>query len=87
MGLLIIWYMYNMTLVHVVARKSVFGVANQVRYKPDCTDSKDGQRLEMSDLEGLYCLCSKNKGAEQLRSHCEADLRLCFCIGKKLIFT
>ena len=25
--------------------------------------------------------CSKNKGADQLRSYCEADLRLCFRIG------
>ena len=24
----------------------------------------------------------KNKGADQLRSYCEADLRLCFRIGK-----
>ena len=25
-----------------------------------------------------YCLC-ENKGADQLRSNCEADQRLCFC--------
>ena len=25
---------------------------------------------------------SKNKGADQLRSNCEADLHLCFCIYK-----
>ena len=28
--------------------------------------------------EGLYYLCSKNKGADQLCSYCTADLRLCF---------
>ena len=28
--------------------------------------------------EGLYYMCSKNKGADQLRGHREADLRLCF---------
>ena len=28
--------------------------------------------------EGLYYPCSKNKGADQLRSYSEADLRLCF---------
>ena len=28
--------------------------------------------------EGLYYPCSENKGTDQLRSFCEADLRLCF---------
>ena len=27
-------------------------------------------------------LCNENKGADQLRSYCEADLHLCFRIGK-----
>ena len=35
--------------------------------------------------EGLYYLCSGNKGADQLRSYCEADLRLCFRICKLLV--
>ena len=26
----------------------------------------------------MYYPCSENKGADQLRSYCEADLRLCF---------
>ena len=26
----------------------------------------------------MYYPCSKSKGADQLRSYCEADLRLCF---------
>ena len=30
----------------------------------------------------LYYPCSKNKGADQLHSYCEADLRLCFRICK-----
>ena len=30
---------------------------------------------------------SENKGADQLRGYREADLRLCFCICKKLVFT
>ena len=29
-------------------------------------------------VEELYYQCSENKGADQLRSYCEADLRLCF---------
>ena len=32
--------------------------------------------------EELYYPSSENKGADQLRSYCEADLRLCFRIGK-----
>ena len=35
----------------------------------------------------MYCLCSKNKGADQLRGYCEADLRLCFRICKKPVFS
>ena len=31
-------------------------------------------------------MCSENKGADQLRSYCGADLRLCLCIGKNPVF-
>ena len=34
----------------------------------------------------MYYLYSKNKGADQLRSYREADLRLCFRICKKADF-
>ena len=34
-------------------------------------------------MEGLYYPCSENKGADQLRGHCEADLRLCFSHMRK----
>ena len=30
--------------------------------------------------EELYFSCTENKGADQLCSHCKADLSLCFCI-------
>ena len=30
---------------------------------------------------------SENKGADQLRGHREADLRLCFCICKNPVFS
>ena len=30
----------------------------------------------------MYYPCSENKGADQLRGYREADLRLCFRIGK-----
>ena len=32
-------------------------------------------------------MCSKNKGADQLRGYHDADLRLCFCICKKPYFS
>ena len=38
-------------------------------------------------VEGLFYLCSENKGADQLRGYREADLRLCFRICKKLVFS
>ena len=38
-------------------------------------------------MEGLYYLCGENKGADQLRGYREADLRLCFRICKKPVFS
>ena len=43
-------------------------------------------KIRIYQEEGMYYLCSKNKGADQLRSYCEADLRLCFCICRLLVF-
>ena len=36
--------------------------------------------------EELYYPSSENKGADQLRSYCEADVRLCFRLGRLLVF-
>ena len=45
----------------------------------------------IKEIEELYYLCSENKGADQLHSncysYCAADLRLCFCICKKPVFS
>ena len=35
----------------------------------------------------MYYLCSENKGADQLRGYREADLRICFRICKRLVFS
>ena len=35
----------------------------------------------------MYYPCSENKGADQLRGYREADLRLCFCLCKLLVFS
>ena len=36
--------------------------------------------------EELYYPSSENKGADQLRSYCESDLRLCFRLSRLLVF-
>ena len=41
-------------------------------------------RIEVE--EELYYPSSENKGADQLRGHPEADLRLCFRICRLLVF-
>ena len=38
-------------------------------------------------VEGLYYPYSENKGADKQRSYCAADLRLCFRICKKPVFS
>ena len=44
-------------------------------------------KFQMKVEEGLYYPCSENKGADQLRSYCEADLRLCFRLCRLLVFS
>ena len=34
----------------------------------------------------MYYPCSENKGADQLRSYCEADLPICFRLSRLLVF-
>ena len=46
-----------------------------------------GWKFWTKKVEKLYYPCSENKGrADQLRSHCEADLRLCFRLCKLSVF-
>ena len=44
-------------------------------------------KFRIQEEEELYYLCSKNKGADQVCTYCTADLRLCFLIGKILVFS
>ena len=37
--------------------------------------------------EGLYYICSERTGADQLRNYRPADLRLCFRIYTKIMFS
>ena len=43
--------------------------------------------LVASNFGELYSIYSKNKGADQLRSCCAADLCLCFRLRKKQVFS
>ena len=70
----------------IVVRKPVFGVSDHVPHKLGCTTTQDSLRLEILDL-GSRGMGSKNKGADQLRGYREADLRLCFRICKKPVFS
>ena len=69
-------------------RKTVFGVSDQVWHKPGCAATEDGGglKLRIKEEEGLYYLCSENKGADQLRGYRKADLCICFRISKKPVF-
>ena len=43
-------------------------------------------KFRIKEEEEVYYPCSENKGADQLRSYCEADLRLCFRKCRLLVF-
>ena len=45
-----------------------------------------GLKFRILEVDGLYYLYSENKGADQLRIYCAADLRLCFRICKNHLY-
>ena len=46
-----------------------------------------GLKFRIKVEEQLYYPSSENEGTDQLRGYCEADLRLCFRIGKNPVFS
>ena len=46
-----------------------------------------GLKFLIKEVEDLYFLCSENKGADQLCGYSAADLRLCFCLCKRQVFS
>ena len=46
-----------------------------------------GMKFRVKIEDGSHYPCSENKGADQLRGYCAADLRLCVRIFKKLVFS
>ena len=70
-------------------RKPVFGFPTRSHSNQAVQPHKmaRGLKFRIKKVEGLYYLCSENKGADQLRFYREADLRLCFCTCKKPVFS
>ena len=61
------------------ARKPVFGVSDHVRNQAIQPEKMArGLKFQIQKVEGLYYLCSKIKGADQLLGYHASDLRLCF---------
>ena len=50
--------------------------------------TEEGQKLEILDLRrrGIVLLVEQKQRRDQLHSYCKADLRLCFCLCKLLVF-
>ena len=71
----------------LVVRKPVFGGSDQVRHKPGCAITEYGLKFRIKLEEVLYYPGSENKAADQLRGYREADLRVCFRICKKPVFS
>ena len=68
-----------------VARIPVFGFPTRSDTNRAVQSQKISESLKfrIKEVEEMYCLCSENKGADQLRSYCAADLRHCFRICQK----
>ena len=73
------------------ARKLVFGVSKFNRRNTNQPVQSQKKARGMNFLlyveEEFYYQSSENKCADQLRSNCEADLRLCFCTGRNLVLS
>ena len=70
-------------------RKPAFGFPTWSNTNQAVQSSKIARCLKfiLLEVEGLYYPYSENKGADQLRGYREADLRLCFRICKKAVFS
>ena len=71
------------------ARKCVFGFPTKSDTNRAVQPQKiaRGLKFRILEVEGLYYPCSENKGADQLLGYREANLRLCFRICKKPVFS
>ena len=70
-------------------RKPVFGVLTRsdLNLSVQPQEMARGLEIRIKEEEGFYYLCRENKVADQLCGYRTADLRLCFRIYKKLVFS
>ena len=70
-------------------RNPVFGVPTRSDTNRAVQPQKmaRGLKFRIKKEEGSHYPCSENKGADQLCSYCEADLRLCFRECIKPVFS
>ena len=70
-------------------RKPTMWFPNRSDTNQAAQSQKQARRLKFLIYEEgeVYYPCSENKGADQLRSNREADLRLCFRICRSLVFS
>ena len=59
-------------------------VSDQVRHKPGSTDIEEagGLKFRISKVKGMFCLCSENKGVDQLRGTAQLICVFVFGYGK-----
>ena len=78
-----------MSLV-VINRSSGFPTRSDTNQAAQPHKMARGLKFCIHEVEGLYYLCSENKGANQLRGYRgyrEADVRVCFRICKMLVIS
>ena len=73
----------------LVVRKPVFGFPTRSNTNRAVLSQKKarGLKFRIQEVEGLYYPSRENKGADQLRGYSEDDLRLCFRVCKKPVFS
>ena len=82
-------YLLQLTNLSLVVRKPVFGFfdLSHTNQAVQPQQIARGLKFRIYEVEGSYYPCSENKCADQLRGHREADLRICFRICKKPVFS
>ena len=82
-------YQENCLIIAATQEKQSSGFPTRSDTNQPVQSSKKATSLKFQslDYEGLYYLFCENKDNDQLCSHCTADLRLCFYIGRNLVFT
>ena len=84
-----LWELENNYHLSLVLRKPTFWFPtwSETNQAVQLQKIARGLKFRIKVVEGLYYPCSENKGADQLRGYREADLRLCFRICKKPVFS